>query len=302
MYAPPRVRRWSGIILRTGEGHFLCTSTSSLRPAPSRELSRLPVQLSASPRSLLRAARGRLIPGRAAPMKRLFSSRSTARPRRPRQHVTYRPRRSSTHSRPMPTRACTRPPRRRTSARASVLRVDGAADPEIDSYLRFTVSVLAGSVQRATLRLHAIDATADGSRVSGTTNGWSESAMTWNVSSCPRDFRYRRRGSHSGKYLGRAGRDLAHSGERHLQLRPDRYTPRRRRLRLARIDEHEPETRTRARDAYHQCASQHVAADDLGGSPGGQHTDRSIRNVERQSADDVVSVSGGVVTPPARTA
>ena len=66
-----------------------------------------------------------------------------------------------------------------------VLRVDGAADPEIESYLRFTVSGLAGSVQRATLRLHAIDATADRPRVSGTTNGWSESAMTWNDRPAP---------------------------------------------------------------------------------------------------------------------
>ncbi|MET0937598.1 MAG: DNRLRE domain-containing protein, partial [Gaiellaceae bacterium] len=67
----------------------------------------------------------------------------------------------------------------------TVLRVDGAADPEIESYLRFTVLGLAGSIQRATLRLHAVDATADGPRVSGTTNGWSESAMTWNDRPAP---------------------------------------------------------------------------------------------------------------------
>jgi len=66
-----------------------------------------------------------------------------------------------------------------------VLRVDGAADPEIESYLRFTVSGLAGSVQRATLRLHAIDDTVDGPKVSGTSNGWSESAMTWNDRPAP---------------------------------------------------------------------------------------------------------------------
>jgi hypothetical protein len=36
---------------------------------------------------------------------------------------------------------------------SSVLRVDGAIDPEIESYLRFTVSGIAGSVKRATLAL-----------------------------------------------------------------------------------------------------------------------------------------------------
>jgi hypothetical protein len=53
-----------------------------------------------------------------------------------------------------------------------VLRVDGATDPDIESYLRFTVSGLAGSVQRATLRLHAVTLrlTEAGFR---TTNGWS---------------------------------------------------------------------------------------------------------------------------------
>lgn len=61
----------------------------------------------------------------------------------------------------------------------AVLRVDGAPDPDIESYLRFTVSGLAGSVQRATLRLHALAATADGPSVAGTSNGWSERGMTW---------------------------------------------------------------------------------------------------------------------------
>lgn len=60
-----------------------------------------------------------------------------------------------------------------------VLRVDGANDPDIESYLRFTISGLAGSVQRATLRLHAVTATKDGPSVAGTSNGWSETAMTW---------------------------------------------------------------------------------------------------------------------------
>ncbi len=60
-----------------------------------------------------------------------------------------------------------------------VLRVDGAIDPDIESYLRFTVTGISGSVQRATLRLHAVDTTVDGPKVSGTSNGWVESAITW---------------------------------------------------------------------------------------------------------------------------
>jgi len=60
-----------------------------------------------------------------------------------------------------------------------VLRVDGANDPDIESYLRFTVSGLAGSVQRATLRLHVTEGTTDGPRVFGTSNDWAELAMTW---------------------------------------------------------------------------------------------------------------------------
>ncbi|MGH3135074.1 MAG: DUF7594 domain-containing protein, partial [Gaiellaceae bacterium] len=60
-----------------------------------------------------------------------------------------------------------------------VLRVDGASDPEIESYLRFTVSGLVGSVQRATLRLHATEGTTDGPAVFGTSNNWVETVVTW---------------------------------------------------------------------------------------------------------------------------
>jgi len=60
-----------------------------------------------------------------------------------------------------------------------VLRVDGASDPEIESYLRFTVSGVAGSVQRATLRLHALAGTVDGPAIFGTSSDWAETAVTW---------------------------------------------------------------------------------------------------------------------------
>jgi hypothetical protein len=61
-----------------------------------------------------------------------------------------------------------------------VLRVDGASDPEIESYLRFAVSGLSGSVQRATIRLHAINDTVDGPAVFGTSDDWVENTVTWN--------------------------------------------------------------------------------------------------------------------------
>ncbi len=66
-----------------------------------------------------------------------------------------------------------------------VLRVDGATDPDIESYLRFTVSGLAGSVQRATLRLHATAGTVDGPTVAGTSDSWAELAVTWSDRPAP---------------------------------------------------------------------------------------------------------------------
>ncbi|MGH3066330.1 MAG: DUF7594 domain-containing protein, partial [Gaiellaceae bacterium] len=66
-----------------------------------------------------------------------------------------------------------------------VLRVDGATDPDIESYLRFTISGLAGSVQRATLRAHATTDTADGPTVAGTSNDWTELAVTWSTHPAP---------------------------------------------------------------------------------------------------------------------
>jgi hypothetical protein len=62
----------------------------------------------------------------------------------------------------------------------AVLRVDGASSPDIESYLRFTVTGVAGSVQRATLRVHALTDTVDGPAVVGTSNGWGETTVTWN--------------------------------------------------------------------------------------------------------------------------
>ena len=68
---------------------------------------------------------------------------------------------------------------------SSLLRVDGATDPDIESYLRFTVSGVSGSVQRATVRLYATAGTIDGPTISGTSNGWTEGAITWSNRPAP---------------------------------------------------------------------------------------------------------------------
>lgn len=55
---------------------------------------------------------------------------------------------------------------------SSTLRVQGGSDPDIRSYLRFTVSGLSGPVRRATLRLYVTNGTTNGPAVyatSGTT-------------------------------------------------------------------------------------------------------------------------------------
>ena len=50
-----------------------------------------------------------------------------------------------------------------------------------DSFLRFTVAGVAGSVQNAKLRIHAYTATADGPAVYTTSNSWAENTLTWNT-------------------------------------------------------------------------------------------------------------------------
>ena len=61
------------------------------------------------------------------------------------------------------------------------LEVDGEADPDIESYLRFEVSGLTTPVQRATLRLWvpAGGETADGPAVSRARTDWDEGTLTW---------------------------------------------------------------------------------------------------------------------------
>jgi calcineurin-like phosphoesterase family protein len=66
-----------------------------------------------------------------------------------------------------------------TNYATSYLRGDGGPDPDVESYLRFTVSGVQGTVQSAKLRLYAYSGTADGPAVYKSGNTWSETGITW---------------------------------------------------------------------------------------------------------------------------
>jgi hypothetical protein len=68
------------------------------------------------------------------------------------------------------------------SGRGVYLRTDGDTGSQVESYLRFTVPALGGSVTKATLRLFTTDdGTSRGPSVYGTSNGWTETGITWNT-------------------------------------------------------------------------------------------------------------------------
>jgi len=59
------------------------------------------------------------------------------------------------------------------------LRVDGGADPDVDSYLRFTIPSSDRSISRAVLRLYATSGTVNGPAVYTTGTDWTEAGITW---------------------------------------------------------------------------------------------------------------------------
>ena len=61
---------------------------------------------------------------------------------------------------------------------ATNLVVDG--EPDLESYFRFTVSGLSGSVQSAKLRVYNTNNSANGPAVYGTDTNWTETGITWN--------------------------------------------------------------------------------------------------------------------------
>jgi uncharacterized repeat protein (TIGR01451 family) len=66
-----------------------------------------------------------------------------------------------------------------TNFGTSVLRTDGGADPDVETYLRFGVTDINGPVQSAKLRLFPNTPTVDGPAAYLTGTSWSESGITW---------------------------------------------------------------------------------------------------------------------------
>lgn len=61
------------------------------------------------------------------------------------------------------------------------LYVDGgAADPDVESYIRFTVTSISGAVSNARVRVYVTDATRNGPALYTTSNSWTETGITWN--------------------------------------------------------------------------------------------------------------------------
>jgi chitodextrinase len=61
----------------------------------------------------------------------------------------------------------------------SNLRADGGSGSDVESYLRFAVSGVSGTIEAARLRVYAYTNTADGPAVYSTVNGWSETGISW---------------------------------------------------------------------------------------------------------------------------
>jgi acid phosphatase type 7 len=64
---------------------------------------------------------------------------------------------------------------------ATTLRVDAGSDPDVESFLRFSVGSLSGTVQSALLRVYASSGTADGPAAYSTSPSWQEAGITWST-------------------------------------------------------------------------------------------------------------------------
>lgn len=65
------------------------------------------------------------------------------------------------------------------NGRLSVLKVDGDTGAAVQSYLKFTVSGLSGTVVRATVRLYVEEGTVKGPFIYKTSSSWRETTLTW---------------------------------------------------------------------------------------------------------------------------
>jgi glucose/arabinose dehydrogenase/PKD repeat protein len=66
-----------------------------------------------------------------------------------------------------------------TNFATSFLKTEGGVDPDIESYLKFDVTGLVGTVKSAKLRLFATSGTGNGPSVYTTSNTWTEAGITW---------------------------------------------------------------------------------------------------------------------------
>ena len=65
---------------------------------------------------------------------------------------------------------------------ATSLLVNGASNPDVESYLRFTVSGVTGPIQSARLRVYVTtNGTNNGPAVYAAGNSWTETGITWNT-------------------------------------------------------------------------------------------------------------------------
>jgi glucose/arabinose dehydrogenase len=73
---------------------------------------------------------------------------------------------------------------------STFLKAEGGVDPDVESYLKFDLTGLAGTVRSARLRVFATAGTVDGPAVYTTSSGWTERGITWSnrpARSSPRD-------------------------------------------------------------------------------------------------------------------
>ena len=120
------------------------------------------------------------------------------------------------------------------------LRADGGTDPDVESYLKFTVSGVSQQVQAAKLRIYAYTGTVDGPAVYSTPTGWTETAINWNTKPAPTSAATDDKGNDRRQRLGRVRRRLLRHRQRDLQLPARADLDRRRRHPLARVHRHDP--------------------------------------------------------------
>src|SRR6185503_6272931 len=65
---------------------------------------------------------------------------------------------------------------------STFLQVDGATDPDVESFVRFTVTGVSGTVQSAQVRVYdTTNASTNGPAIYATGISWTETAITWNT-------------------------------------------------------------------------------------------------------------------------